>query len=132
MRRVLLTPRWLAGHLLAVAACGVCLWLGWWQWGRAQHGGDLQNLGYALQWPLFGAFFIYAWVRVVRIELSRGSAESAQPATAPQPPAVPAARPAWAWEPPVAEDDEDDEELAAYNRHLAALHAQDALRPDRP
>ncbi|WP_405009719.1 SURF1 family protein [Kitasatospora sp. NBC_01539] len=34
MYRFLLTPRWLAGILLALAAVAVCLWLGSWQLGR--------------------------------------------------------------------------------------------------
>ena len=36
--------------------------LAWWQWTRFRSGsGTFQNLGYALQWPLFGAFFVYAY-----------------------------------------------------------------------
>ncbi|MEV6210443.1 SURF1 family protein [Kitasatospora sp. NPDC051914] len=45
--RFLLTPRWLAGTILALAAIAVCLWLGSWQLGRfkekaaAQHAAPL-------------------------------------------------------------------------------------------
>lgn len=36
--------------------------LAYWQWTRFQSGsGTFQNLGYALQWPAFGAFFVYAY-----------------------------------------------------------------------
>src|SRR6201996_2962788 len=46
--------------LVIVAACG-CLALGWWQWTRFQSmSGTFQNLGYALQWPLFAWFCVYA------------------------------------------------------------------------
>lgn len=34
MYRFLLTPRWIGGHLFAVAAVVACLWLGTWQLGR--------------------------------------------------------------------------------------------------
>jgi hypothetical protein len=129
VRRLLLSPRWLAGHLLAAAACATCLWLGWWQWDVAHHGGGLQNLGYALQWPLFGVFFLYGWIRIVRIELMRPASDAPQASA--EPPAPEAARPAWHYEPPVIDDDEGDEELAAYNRHLAALHAQDSAPRDQ-
>jgi hypothetical protein len=131
VRRLLFSPRWLAGHLLAAAACAACVALGWWQWDRAHHGGDLQNLGYALQWPLFGAFFVFAWVRMVRIELARRSGELPEASEPELPPPADTPRPAWHYEPPVIDDDEGDEELAAYNRHLAALHEQDRNRSDR-
>ncbi|MDD4868253.1 MAG: hypothetical protein PHQ28_14395, partial [Mycobacterium sp.] len=54
--------------LVIVAACG-CLALGWWQWTRFESvSGSYQNLGYALQWPLFAWFCIYAYRRFVRYE----------------------------------------------------------------
>ncbi|MCF4007436.1 hypothetical protein L1O03_09675 [Corynebacterium uropygiale] len=43
--------------------------LAWWQWTRFQSGsGTFQNLGYALQWPLFGAFFVYAYRKYLEYE----------------------------------------------------------------
>ncbi|WP_396022083.1 hypothetical protein [Corynebacterium poyangense] len=43
--------------------------LAWWQWTRFQSGsGTFQNLGYALQWPLFGAFFVYAYRKYLHYE----------------------------------------------------------------
>ncbi|QLL06090.1 hypothetical protein [Mycobacterium vicinigordonae] len=54
--------------LVIVAACG-CLALGWWQWTRFQSvSGSYQNLGYALQWPMFAAFCVYAYRKFVRYE----------------------------------------------------------------
>src|SRR3984893_1615922 len=54
--------------LVIVAACG-CLALGWWQWTRFQSvSGSFQNLGYALQWPLFAWFCVYAYCNFVRYE----------------------------------------------------------------
>ncbi|MCQ4118683.1 transcriptional regulator [Rhodococcus tibetensis] len=55
--------------LLVVAGAATCLALGWWQWERFEAvGGNGQNLGYAFQWPLFAAFFIYAYRRFVQLE----------------------------------------------------------------
>lgn len=52
--------------MLSAAAC---LALGWWQWERFEAvGGNGQNLGYALQWPLFAAFVIYAYRKFVKLE----------------------------------------------------------------
>ena len=54
--------------LVIVAACG-CLALGWWQWTRFESAsGTFQNLGYALQWPLFAGFCVYAYRKFVRYE----------------------------------------------------------------
>lgn len=53
--------------LVIVAATG-CLALGWWQWTRFESAGDFQNLGYALQWPLFAGFCVYAYRKFVRFE----------------------------------------------------------------
>ena len=54
--------------LVIVAACG-CLALGWWQWTRFQSvSGSYQNLGYALQWPMFAGFCVYAYRKFVRYE----------------------------------------------------------------
>jgi DNA-binding transcriptional regulator of glucitol operon len=125
VRRLLLSPRWLAGHVL-VAACFVgFLLLGWWQWERAHAAdGGGQNLGYALQWPLFAAFVVFGWWRMLRLEAAKsaGTPTVEEPApvdeTVRRGPAVPR------YVPPVIED-ETDEELAAYNRHLASLHKQD-------
>ncbi|MGH3833377.1 MAG: hypothetical protein ACRDRS_23570 [Pseudonocardiaceae bacterium] len=130
MWRFALARRWWVGHLLVVVCCAVFVRLGRWQWDRARSpGGDWQNLGYALQWPLFAVMLALAWARFLWLE--RRSA----PNTCPKPvregptatmttekraPPVPR-RPA---DPPIREDDPDDE-LAAYNAYLARLAEQD-------
>jgi DNA-binding transcriptional regulator of glucitol operon len=149
VRRFAFTPRWIAWHVLMVIAVVTCVWLGEWQWLRSQVTGSLQNLAYALQWPLFAVFFAVMWWRMMRLESRRldeleaeateaGSPEAeradAEPAQTgptgaehedgtgadPELKAEPAAetRPA-----PVSDD--EDPELAAYNRMLARLAAQD-------
>ena len=54
--------------LVIVAAAG-CLALAWWQWTRFESAsGTFQNLGYALQWPLFAGFCVYGYYKFVRYE----------------------------------------------------------------
>jgi DNA-binding transcriptional regulator of glucitol operon len=55
--------------VLALLAASGCLALGWWQWTRFQSAsGSFQNLGYALQWPAFAGFCVYAYYKFVRYE----------------------------------------------------------------
>ncbi|MGC4885635.1 hypothetical protein [Micromonospora sp. DT227] len=64
-----LRPRWLVGHVIVGVVAVVFLRLGWWQWQHARQGNTL-SYGYALQWPLFAAFGVFFWVKVVRERLS--------------------------------------------------------------
>ncbi len=53
---------------LLIAFCAAIA-LAWWQWTRFQSGsGTFQNLGYALQWPVIGAFFIIAYRKYLEYE----------------------------------------------------------------
>jgi len=119
-------------HAVAILLIGVCIGLAWWQWGRAHSlSGTAQNLGYALQWPAFGAFVAYAWYRMLRLELRPSSEETEADASAPgdgPADAGPAPRtvrvrrryrPAASAEPA---DDTADPQLTAYNAYLAALN----------
>ncbi|MGH3775075.1 MAG: hypothetical protein ACRDRR_04955 [Pseudonocardiaceae bacterium] len=118
MWRFALSRRWWAGHLLVALCCGLFIRLGRWQWDRAESAsGDWQNLGYALQWPLFAVVLVAAWARFLWLEQRR------VPETDLTPPATrhPAQRPAHRTIP---EDDPHDE-LAAYNAYLARLAEQD-------
>jgi DNA-binding transcriptional regulator of glucitol operon len=141
----------MTGHALVVAAAVCCLLLGRWQLGRAEITHSMQNMAYALQWPLFAVFFVVMWLRMLRLESRRLDEEaaaeraSAEPSTAgaahlepahpgpaapdiPEPAGVTGARAVG----PESGDgtaplaaEEDDPELAAYNRMLAALAARD-------
>ncbi|BDX31022.1 hypothetical protein TUM20985_15690 [Mycobacterium antarcticum] len=54
--------------MVVIGAAG-CLALGWWQWTRYESAsGSFQNLGYALQWPMFAGFCFYAYYKFVRYE----------------------------------------------------------------
>lgn len=120
--------------ILVIVATLVCLALGWWQWGRFESStGTAQNLGYALQWPLFAGFVVFAYFRFVRLERETAAEERGEDATEPLPaPARKTAKtvaqreipPGILPERPTARRD-DDPVLAEYNRYLAELNAQD-------
>lgn len=108
--------------LVVFAACG-CLALGWWQWTRFQSvSGDYQNLGYALQWPMFAAFCVYAYRKFVRYE-----------DVAPAPPdTVTEIPPGLLPERPKPEPQHhDDPALREYNAYLAELAKDDAAQQKR-
>ena len=102
--------------MLVALCCGLFIWLGRWQWNRAESPtGDWQNLGYALQWPLFAVVLVAAWARFLWLEQHRAP-NLTPPGTG---------RPTRHLEHrPIPEDDPDDE-LAAYNTSLAGLAEQD-------
>jgi DNA-binding transcriptional regulator of glucitol operon len=109
--------------LVIVAACG-CLALGWWQWTRFESvSGTYQNLGYALQWPLFAGFCVYAYYKFVRYEET-----PPEPPTGVTeiPPGLLPERPAPATPPPT-----DDPVLREYNAYLAELAESDVRRQNR-
>lgn len=46
--------------------------LAYWQWTRFQEAdGDFTNLGYAMQWPIFGIFLIVAYRKYIQYETER-------------------------------------------------------------
>lgn len=113
------TPRWLGLHALLLVSLVVLGVIGYWQLDKALDQGDWQNYGYAVQWWLFGGFALFLWAKLVlddlhpeRVEERREKAEQELPELA----ELAGVRPAPA---PV---EDDDPELAAYNRHLADLH----------
>lgn len=122
-------------HLLTIGAMLTCGWLAVWQWQRAGSAmGSALNVGYGLQWPVFAVFFGVMWWRMISMEMRRLRGELPddpwevdepvveQPAPAPvvegPSPFIP--RPAAA-----APSVDEDPELAAYNRMLAALAERD-------
>jgi DNA-binding transcriptional regulator of glucitol operon len=105
--------------LVIIAACG-CLALGWWQWTRFQSpSGTFQNLGYALQWPLFAWFCVYAYRKFVRYEevppepRNKGAVTEIPAGLLPERP-KPVHQPV------------DDPALREYNAYLAELAKNDA------
>lgn len=69
--------------IFLVLAVIATLLLAWWQWNRWQSsGGSFQNLGYAIQWPIFGIFFVVAYRKYIQYEKERlrGDVAPAAPA----------------------------------------------------
>jgi len=143
--RLVFSPRWIMWHVLTIGAVITCGLLAAWQWGKAGTAmGSALNIGYGLQWPLFAVFFAVMWFRMLRLEIRAMNGE--QPEMATPPPVIQSAsqsvspsaaevaaesetcapspftpRPASAE--PITDD--NDPELAAYNRMLAALAQRD-------
>jgi DNA-binding transcriptional regulator of glucitol operon len=109
-----------------IAASG-CLALGWWQWSRFEStSGSFQNLGYALQWPMFAGFCVYAYRKFIRYE----EAPPAPPAAAESLTEIPAGllpeRPTAP-----ATSDELDPAMREYNAYLAELAQADKTQENQ-
>ena len=118
MRGGLITPQRLAIALVCVVSLVGCCALAWWQWTRFESAsGTFQNLGYVLQWPLFGLFPAFMVWRLRKLSAQRDAEEAQPPEAAP----IAVATVAVVRAPVVDEDDE----LAVYNRYLAELNARD-------
>ncbi|ODQ89739.1 hypothetical protein BHQ18_12560 [Mycolicibacterium flavescens] len=110
---------------MVLGAAG-CLALAWWQWTRFEsHSGSFQNLGYALQWPMFAGFVVYAYYKFVRYEDAPPAPPSREDVTEipegllPQKPTA-ATR---------SEESVDDPALREYNAYLAELAKKDKEHP---
>ena len=104
--------------LVIVAAAG-CLALAWWQWTRFESAsGTFQNLGYALQWPLFAGFCFYAYYKFVRYEDAPPELRKHDAITEIPSGLLPE-------RPNAATTSDDDPALREYNAYLAELAKQD-------
>lgn len=111
--------------LLVIVAAAGCLALGWWQWTRFEStSGTFQNLGYALQWPFFAGFCVYAYRKFVRYEQAppdhnaSGDLTEIPGGLLPERPMAPA-------------QPTDDPVLREYNAYLAELAQTDRAQSDR-
>lgn len=103
--------------LVILAACG-CLALAWWQWTRFEsNSGSFQNLGYALQWPFFAGFCVYAYRKFVRFEEAPPEPVDASKTQIPDG--------LLPQRPTAASSHDDDPELQQYNAYLAELARND-------
>src|SRR5271169_5172438 len=71
-----LSPRWLAWHAFVVAAAWGMLWLGDWQFHRAESGNAL-SWAYTFEWPIFAIFGVVFWAKTIRDELKPPAAPAA-------------------------------------------------------
>jgi hypothetical protein len=124
----LITPRWLGWHAFAVVAVIGMLWLGDWQFHRAE-GGNALSWAYTFEWPIFAIFGLVFWAKTIRDEFNPPAVPdsedielpaSAGSGAAPGRVAVGAAGGAGGQE----GDEADDPELADYNAYLARLNQQ--------
>jgi DNA-binding transcriptional regulator of glucitol operon len=108
--------------LVVVGAAG-CLALAWWQWTRFESAsGDFQNLGYALQWPLFSGFVVYAYYKFVRYEEAPPEPKQHDAVTEIPTGLLPE-------RPKASTSSDDDPVLRDYNAYLADLAKKDKERP---
>jgi DNA-binding transcriptional regulator of glucitol operon len=113
--------------ILVIIAAGGCLALGWWQWSRFEStSGTFQNLGYALQWPMFAGFCVYAYRKFVRYEDTPPAAPSASESITEIPAGLLPQRPTA----PATSDDLDPT-MREYNAYLAELARADKANEDQ-
>ncbi|MFC3454891.1 hypothetical protein [Amycolatopsis speibonae] len=107
---------------VCLVSLALCCGLAWWQWERfSSASGTFQNLGYVLQWPLFGLFPAFMFWRIRKLRRRAAEADAQETVAETAVPEVPAPRQRRA---PVPRPPEDDE-LAAYNQYLRELNARD-------
>ena len=96
------------------------LGLFWWQVQRVRQGNTL-SWAYVFEWPFFTGYAVYLWWKLVHDQ-----PEQAPVAPAERPAStnvlVPADTGAPGEDGSEARDEDEDEELAAYNRYLLELH----------
>ena len=133
----LITPRWLGWHAFAVVAAFGMLWLGDWQFHRAESGNPL-SWAYTFEWPIFAVFGVVFWVKTIRdefkprtdpgdepeVELPVGAGASAAVGASRDANGGASAGASGPGARVAGEEDEDDPELVAYNAYLARLNEQ--------
>ena len=127
----LITPRWLAWHAFAVFAAWGMLWLGDWQFHRAE-GGNALSWAYTFEWPVFTIFGVVFWAKTIIDEYRSdgGAAKNAGAAAGLVSDSLSGHSLPVRAHTAVTEDEQADEdpELAAYNAYLARLHSRPAAR----
>lgn len=125
MLRRFVSPKWWGLHALLVGSLLLCYRLGLWQWTKGHRSyGSWVNLAYGVQWWVFAAFAVFLYAKLVLDELDPSSPEEREARQARSQPPLP---PVVQRQAPAPADDEDDE-LAAYNRYLQSLHQKGSAR----
>ena len=119
----LIAPRWLGWHAFVALSVTGMLWLGDWQFHRAEAGNAL-SWAYAFEWPVFAVFAVVFWVKTI-IDEARPAAAGDRAGQLDLPAgASPEHRTGQELGQPAGETAEQDLELAAYNAYLAKLNEQ--------
>jgi|ERR1035438_1190316 hypothetical protein len=126
--RFLFRPKWLGWHALVVLAVLGMLALGDWQFHRAESGNSL-SWAYTFEWPIFAGFAIVFWAKTIKDEFrppaqAEGLDSVALPAGRDGAAAAGLATVTGLAGGTAVPQDEDDEELAAYNAYLARLTSE--------
>jgi hypothetical protein len=121
----LFTPKWLGWHAFTALVTAGMLWLGDWQFRRAESGNAL-SWAYTFEWPIFAILGVVFWVKTIRDEL-KPPAEPGEAEDVGLPPSAaagagPGARPGHQDRSDA--EKADDPDLAAYNAYLARLNEQ--------
>jgi hypothetical protein len=116
-RQVWFSRRALKLHAVVLIVVPAFMALCVWQIYRATGGNEL-SWAYVFEWPFFAAYAIYMWWRLLHAAPEVAAATSSDVvatghSVAPTDPAV------------EAEQEEEDAEMAEYNRYLAQLAEQD-------
>jgi DNA-binding transcriptional regulator of glucitol operon len=112
------TPGWLGLHALAITLFAAFLAFGWWQFDRAQAGND-RSWAYVFEWPIFAIFVIVMWIKMMRDELDDDPDAPGRAPKVIEEPAEAAVTRAI-----IRRQEEEDPQLAAYNRYLARLNSE--------
>jgi hypothetical protein len=123
----LFSPRWLAWHAFAVVAAWGMLWLGDWQFHRAESGNAL-SWAYTFEWPIFVIFGVVFWAKTIvdKWREPSGAAKQAEALHAALAAVEDMALPGGAHTAAEIDDEAaDDPELAAYNAYLARLNRRE-------
>ena len=100
------------------------LWLGDWQFRRAEAGNAL-SWAYTFEWPIFAIFAVVFWAKTILDELKPKTAADSDAPPVELPAGVTGSRTRAAGSSGgAADEDEDDPELDAYNAYLARLNEQ--------
>ena len=123
--RFLVKPRWLGWHLLMVVSFWGMLWLGDWQLHRALSGNGL-SWAYTFEWPLFAVFAVVFWAKTIKDEfrIKRGEVSGSTGSAADEDDLPVSVRAVQARVGSPEHQEDEDEELGAYNAYLARLNAE--------
>jgi hypothetical protein len=118
-------------HLTAAIVVPGCIALCWWQVTRALSGNSL-SWAYVFEWPIFAGYAVFMWWKLIHEPRPGERSDSRAPSSDTGPRTdgagkVPTTGPIQGrdldgGQPGSGPEAAEDEELASYNRYLAALH----------